>query len=179
VPAIEMGDIVLRMEQTADGNNFGEIWKHVKALIPAGSGGGEREPANKPSEPEGEAPAGKALKVQRVSVGQITTQFAANVAGIDKEWSFSIPAFEMNMHENANAESETTVPKLTARIVDRILGEAVKLAEAELPPEVATLLTSKADNIGDLLKQEADSVIEEKKGELKNELDGLLKKKNF
>ncbi len=174
VPKVSLNGLELRLVQNGKESNFLQVYEHLNKLIQSG-------------ESETEAPAeesggGKSIDIGIVSVAGVKTTFdLTGIPGIDKSYSYTLPAFEMDLSRDTNKARIQNVEQVTAQLVQSLIEKTVARAKGELPPELAALI---GGDVGDLkarvntelekLKGQVEQKIDEGKNKLKEELGNEL-----
>ncbi len=161
VPEVTLDGLHLRLVQNGKENNFLQVYKSLRKLTESDS------PPEPTTEQDGDSDGSKNIEIGLVKVSGVGATFdLTGIPGIDKSYSFEIPAFEVDLSKSANESRMQNIEQATAQVVKRLIEAAVSHAQAEVSPELALLIGGDIEGLKARVDQELDELKERAKEEV-------------
>ena len=165
IPEVSLDGLHLRLVQNGKESNFMQVYESLSKIADAGG-------SDEPSEEDDSSP-GKSIEIGLVKVSGVGATFdLTGIPGIDKSYSFEIPAFEIDLSNEANESRFQNIEQATASVVSKLIESTIAQAQAQVSPELALLIGGDVAGLQERVNQELGKL----KGKAKAELDVLQQK---
>ena len=146
VPEVRLSGLQLRLVQNGTESNFLQVYQHVQQFLD-GQGTAPKEEDSEGS--------GKSVDIGLLKVSGVAASFdLTGIPGINKSYSFELPAFEVDLSQETNQARIQSIEQATALMTSKVIEQAVGYAKAKVGPQYADLIGGDIAGLKERAKEE-------------------------